>query len=349
MALKFTCSLCAKEVVTQHLKIGEKFPCPHCKGKVLVPANAETTESGPPSENDPSITTEGILIHPAEQLASQAMKRLLTPKRKWWQFWVRECRECGGGYKKYTESDTDICLPCFVRSAYEVGVIGPYDPKTPVRYRVLLQGMLSLGMILERGRDDSVAKEELPTGGSAYGQPVNTLKAATRRTDLSRNYPKAHSREPDPSIWTRIFGSMGGGANARQEHTCVAMHCRRCGQDHCSCVTCRQAQGIDPILGRTENSQATTAGQKVDDEAGRLVDDYKRALAFLESRRRFAYQDYTTSIRMAGIKMTEAEMQQQWSLAKETIYGSESLRQIQMDVLREGISVFEHVRGISHS
>ncbi len=41
--------------------------------------------------------------------------------------------------------------------------------------------------------------------------------------------------------------------------------------------------------------------------------------------------------------MTQTEMRQQWNMAKMTIPGTESLRQTQVEVLREGIRVFEEV------
>ena len=78
-------------------------------------------------------------------------------------------------------------------------------------------------------------------------------------------------------------------------------------------------------------------------EARQRVENYRKALAFLEGLQSFTYEDYVRSIRMAGIDMTESEMRQQWSMAKMTIPGTESLRQTQIDVLREGIRVFGEV------
>ena len=46
---------------------------------------------------------------------------------------------------------------------------------------------------------------------------------------------------------------------------------------------------------------------------------------------------------MAGIDMSESEMHQQWKMAEMTIPGPESLRQTQIEVLREGIRVFSEV------
>ena len=78
-------------------------------------------------------------------------------------------------------------------------------------------------------------------------------------------------------------------------------------------------------------------------EARQRAENYGKALRFLEGLQSLTYEDYTKSIRMAGIEMTESEVRQQWNMAKMTIPGTESLRQTQIEVLREGIQVFEEV------
>ena len=82
---------------------------------------------------------------------------------------------------------------------------------------------------------------------------------------------------------------------------------------------------------------------KVVKEAQKKIENYKKALKFLQGLKSFTYEDYVKAIRMAGVDMAESEMRQQWDMAKMTIYGTESLRQTQIEVLREGIQVFEEV------
>ena len=78
-------------------------------------------------------------------------------------------------------------------------------------------------------------------------------------------------------------------------------------------------------------------------EAKQRAENYREALSFLQGLQSFTYEDYTKSLRIAGIEMTETEMRQQWNMAKMTIPGTESLRQTQVEVLREGVRVFEEV------
>src|SRR4030042_3002202 len=78
-------------------------------------------------------------------------------------------------------------------------------------------------------------------------------------------------------------------------------------------------------------------------EARRRVENYSRALRFLEGLHNVTYEDYVNSIRMAGIERAESKMRQQWNMAKMTLPGTESLRQTQIEVLREGIRVFGEV------
>jgi len=78
-------------------------------------------------------------------------------------------------------------------------------------------------------------------------------------------------------------------------------------------------------------------------EARQMTENYKKALAFLEGLHRWTYDDYIECIRIAGIKMTDSEMHQQWSIAQMTISGTEVLRQTQIEALREGIRVFSEV------
>jgi lipoate synthase len=78
-------------------------------------------------------------------------------------------------------------------------------------------------------------------------------------------------------------------------------------------------------------------------EARQRAENYKKALEFLERLQSFTYDDYVKSIKMAGIDMTESEMRQQWNTAEMTIPGPKILRQTQIEVLREGIRVFEEV------
>lgn len=77
------------------------------------------------------------------------------------------------------------------------------------------------------------------------------------------------------------------------------------------------------------------------EEAKQRAENYRKALDFLQGLQSFTYEDYTKSLRMAGIEMTETEMRQQWNMAKMTIPGTESLRQTQVEVLREGAQVSE--------
>ena len=78
-------------------------------------------------------------------------------------------------------------------------------------------------------------------------------------------------------------------------------------------------------------------------EARQRAENYRKALRFLEGLKSFTYKDYVKAISMAGIDMAEAEMRQQWNMSEMTISGTESLRQTQIEVLREGIQVFEEV------
>jgi lipoate synthase len=81
-------------------------------------------------------------------------------------------------------------------------------------------------------------------------------------------------------------------------------------------------------------------GSNIAMEARQRADNYRRALQFLEGLQNFTYADYTKSIKMAGIEMTESEMRQQWNMSEMTIPGTESLRQTQIEVLKEGVRVF---------
>jgi len=81
----------------------------------------------------------------------------------------------------------------------------------------------------------------------------------------------------------------------------------------------------------------------VAEEAKQRAENYRKALRFLEGLQSFTYEDYVKSIKMAGIEMTELELRQQWDMACMTIPGTESLRQTQIEVLSEGIKVFEEV------
>lgn len=78
-------------------------------------------------------------------------------------------------------------------------------------------------------------------------------------------------------------------------------------------------------------------------EARQRAENYAKALRFLEGLKDFTYADYVKSIRIAGIDMTESEMQQQWKMSEMTIPGTEFLRQTQMDVFREGVRIFSEV------
>ena len=84
-------------------------------------------------------------------------------------------------------------------------------------------------------------------------------------------------------------------------------------------------------------------GSKAAKEAKRRAENYRKALRFLEGLQSFNYGDYVESIRTAGIEMTELELRQRWDMAGMTIPGTDSLRQTQIEVLREGIRVFEEV------
>ena len=78
-------------------------------------------------------------------------------------------------------------------------------------------------------------------------------------------------------------------------------------------------------------------------EARQRVENYSKALRFLEDLQSFAYTDYVKAIKMAGIDMTESEMSQQCKMAELTISGTESLRLTQIDALKEGIRIFGEV------
>ena len=78
-------------------------------------------------------------------------------------------------------------------------------------------------------------------------------------------------------------------------------------------------------------------------EARRRADNYRKALQFLQGLRSFTYNDYTSSIKMAGIDMPESEMRSQWDMTKMMIGGPESLKQVQIESLRKGIEVFDEV------
>lgn len=78
-------------------------------------------------------------------------------------------------------------------------------------------------------------------------------------------------------------------------------------------------------------------------EARQKADNFKEALQFLESLQNFTYPDYVKVIEIAGIEMPESEMRQQWKMSEMTIPGVESLRKTQIEVLREGIKMFEEI------
>lgn len=73
------------------------------------------------------------------------------------------------------------------------------------------------------------------------------------------------------------------------------------------------------------------------------AENYKRALRFLEGLTDFTYADYVKCIKMAGIEMTESELREQWYMAERTIPGTQSLRQIQMEVFVKGINIFGEI------
>jgi ribosomal protein L7/L12 len=75
---------------------------------------------------------------------------LLTPKKQWWQFWMKRCVSCGGAYTNYGIPNAIECLPCEIKSGYKIGAIAPDDPETPAAFRTILSLMLSAGILQER-------------------------------------------------------------------------------------------------------------------------------------------------------------------------------------------------------
>jgi hypothetical protein len=60
VALKFKCDKCGQQVVSRALKYGERFDCPHCKGKAVVPIDADEVEGVASSWDKPGNVSAGL-------------------------------------------------------------------------------------------------------------------------------------------------------------------------------------------------------------------------------------------------------------------------------------------------
>ena len=63
-------------------------------------------------------------------------------------------------------------------------------------------------------------------------------------------------------------------------------------------------------------------------KAGELVENYKRALAYLNGVSELTYDSFRQAIHLAGNPVPEHELRQQWEMAKMTLQGPESLRHL---------------------
>ncbi len=79
------------------------------------------------------------------------------------------------------------------------------------------------------------------------------------------------------------------------------------------------------------------------DRARELADNYKRALAYLNSISELTYENFRHAIHLAGNPVPEGEIRQQWEMAKMTLQGTESLRQTYREVWEKGIEVFGQI------
>jgi len=122
---------------------------------------------------------------------------LLTPKKKkWWQFWMKRCISCGGGYTNQEISGTRQCLTCFITDAYEIGAIGPDDPKTPAAYRTILSDMLSLGILKERKQ--TVSHSHKPPTVSESTEDAVVCSLCRKNLEFMGQFGGAF--EPDTSV-----------------------------------------------------------------------------------------------------------------------------------------------------
>ena len=79
------------------------------------------------------------------------------------------------------------------------------------------------------------------------------------------------------------------------------------------------------------------------EKAKELVENYKRALAFLDGVSEWTYANFRHAIRLSGVPMQESEIRQQWQMAEGTLEGTESLRRIYREVWQEGLEVFSRI------
>ncbi|MEO0250394.1 MAG: hypothetical protein ABIN58_12895 [candidate division WOR-3 bacterium] len=79
------------------------------------------------------------------------------------------------------------------------------------------------------------------------------------------------------------------------------------------------------------------------EKARELVENYKRALAYLNGVSELTYDNFRQAIHLAGNPVPESEIRQQWEMAKMTLQGTESLRQTYREVWEKGIEVFGQI------
>ena len=79
------------------------------------------------------------------------------------------------------------------------------------------------------------------------------------------------------------------------------------------------------------------------ERARALVENYKRALAYLNGISELTYDAFRRAIHLAGNPVPESEIRQQWEMAKMTLQGTESLRQTYREVWEKGIEMFGRI------
>lgn len=79
------------------------------------------------------------------------------------------------------------------------------------------------------------------------------------------------------------------------------------------------------------------------EKAKELVQNYKRALAYLNSVSELTYESFKHAIQLAENPVPESETRQKWEMAKMTLQGTESLRQTYREVWEKGIEAFGQI------
>jgi hypothetical protein len=114
-------------------------------------------------------------------------------------------------------------------------------------------------------------------------------------------------------------------------------------RDRSVAVKTRRLYGILVLSLLLALTGVSNAGEINEKKARELVENYKRALAYLNGVSEMTYDNFRQAIHLAGNPVPESEIRQQWEMAKMTLQGTESLRQTYREVWEKGIEVFGQI------